>query len=76
MVYIYHNKTEIKIDAKEICEAAEKANKLLTVIFQSRFSKDIMYVKKLISENAFGKLCMCDLYMKYYREDKSNICEG
>jgi predicted dehydrogenase len=55
-------------DAKEICEAAEKANKLLTVIFQSRFSKDIMYVKKLISENAFGKLCMCDLYMKYYRD--------
>ncbi|MBE6596112.1 MAG: Gfo/Idh/MocA family oxidoreductase [Ruminococcaceae bacterium] len=55
-------------DAKEICEVAEKNDRLLTVIFQTRFSKDILYLKSLLDDNAFGRLCFCDLYMKYYRD--------
>lgn len=55
-------------DAMEICKCAEESDRLLTVIFQTRFSEDVCYVKKLISENAFGKLCFCDLYMKFNRD--------
>lgn len=54
-------------DAKEVCEVAESVGKLLTVVSQTRFSEAVRKVKQLISENAFGKLCFCDLYMKYYR---------
>ena len=54
-------------DAREVCDVAESRGRLLTVVSQTRFSEDVQKVKKLISENAFGKLCFCDLYMKYYR---------
>ena len=55
------------IDAKEICDVAKQKERLLTVISQNRFSDDVIYVKKLLDEQSFGKLCFCDLYMKYYR---------
>ena len=54
-------------EASKIKKAADKSGRLLTVISQLRFSEDILYVKKLISENALGKLVFCDLYMKYWR---------
>ena len=55
-------------DAKKICEEAEKSNKLLSVVFQMRFTKDIQYLKKIIKEGKLGRLVFCDLYMKYWRD--------
>jgi len=54
-------------DADKIAVAREKSGKLLTVISQLRFSDDIMKVKKLVEEGAFGTISFCDLYMKYWR---------
>lgn len=54
-------------DAKKICDEAEKSNKLLSVIFQMRYTDDIKYIKKLIEDGKFGQLVFCDLYMKYWR---------
>ncbi|MBQ8742539.1 MAG: Gfo/Idh/MocA family oxidoreductase [Clostridia bacterium] len=54
-------------DAERVIEVSERSGKILTVISQLRFSSDIAKVKKLISENAFGKISLCSLYMKYYR---------
>lgn len=57
-------------DADRIIEACERTGKKLTVICQLRFSEDILRVKKLISENAFGKIVMCNLSMKYWRDEE------
>ena len=54
-------------EAKKIADAAEQNGCILTVICQLRFSEDIGKVKKLMEENAFGKIVLCDLYMKYWR---------
>lgn len=56
-------------ESNEIIAAAEKNGRLITVISQLRFSKDIQRVKKLISEGAFGKIVFADLYMKYWRSE-------
>ena len=56
-------------DAEEICEAAKRYDRRLTVIFQARFSEDVRRVKQLIDEGAFGRLTFCDLYMKLYRNE-------
>lgn len=53
--------------ADKVIEACERTGKKLTVISQFRFSEDIKRVKKLIEENAFGKISLCTLTMKYYR---------
>lgn len=52
---------------REICAEVEKSGCKLTVICQLRFSENVRKVKKLVEENAFGKLVFCDLYMKYWR---------
>lgn len=54
-------------DAKRVCDTAEKSNKLLSVIFQTRYTEDIQYVKRVIDEKKLGTLVFCDLYMKYWR---------
>ena len=54
-------------DTDKIIETCAKTGKLLTVISQLRFSKDILKIKKLIEEGAFGKITLCSLDMKYYR---------
>ena len=54
-------------DTDKIIETCSKTGKLLTVISQLRFSKDILKIKKLIEEGAFGKITLCELNMKYYR---------
>ena len=51
----------------EIDETAKKNGRVLTVICQLRFSRDVQRIRKLLAENAFGKLVFCDLYMKYWR---------
>ena len=53
--------------ADKVIEACERTGKKLTVISQFRFSDDIIRVKKLIEEKAFGKISLCTLTMKYYR---------
>lgn len=52
---------------QEIAQAANNSGCILTVISQLRFSEDIQRVKKLMNEEAFGKIVFCDLYMKYWR---------
>ena len=53
--------------AQALVEASKASKRLLTVISQLRFSEDIRRVKRLIEEDAFGKLSLCHLSMKYYR---------
>ena len=55
-------------DCEKLCREAELSRCLLTVISQHRFREDVQTVKRLIDEGAFGKLVMCDLYMKYWRD--------
>jgi len=55
-------------DAEEIEKVCAECGKVLTVISQLRYSKDIQRVKKLVADGAFGQLVFCDLYMKYWRD--------
>jgi predicted dehydrogenase len=55
-------------DCEKLCREAELSRCVLTVISQHRFREDVQTVKRLIDEGAFGKLVMCDLYMKYWRD--------
>ena len=55
-------------DTERIIAETKKTNKLLTVVSQLRFSKDVNRVKNLVKEGAFGKLIFCDLNMRYWRE--------
>ena len=54
-------------EADEVIKACEKSGKMLTVISQLRFSDDIIKAKELVAQNAFGKITLCNLFMKYYR---------
>lgn len=62
-------------DAKEIATAAEKSSKSFSVVFQMRYSKDIQYAKRIIDNGELGKLLLCNLSMKYWR-DKSYFEES
>ena len=55
-------------EAKRICLAAEKANTSLHAIFQSRYLSDIQRLKGVIDRGELGRLVLCDLYMKYWRD--------
>ena len=55
-------------DTERIIAQTKKTDKLLTVVSQLRFSKDVNRVKNLVKEGAFGKLIFCDLNMRYWRE--------
>ena len=55
-------------DAEELVRHAEDAHCILTVISQYRFYEDVVRVKSLIEAGAFGRLTLCDLYMKYWRD--------
>lgn len=54
-------------DADAIIKASRDTGKLVTVISQIRFSPDVQKIKKLLKENAFGKISLCSLSMNYYR---------
>lgn len=54
-------------DADEIIRACERKGKQVTVISQLRFSEDVAKIKELLRENAFGRISLCSLSMKYYR---------
>ena len=55
-------------DAKAVCNAASKSDRILSVVFQMRYAEDITYVKSLIEKGKLGTLTFCDLYMKYWRD--------
>ncbi len=57
-------------DADDVHRVSTEHEKLVTVISQLRFSENIQYIKRLISENAFGKITMCSLQMKYWRDSE------
>ena len=55
-------------DAKAVCDAAKKSDKILSVVFQMRYTEDMQYLKKIIEDGMLGTLSFCDLYMKYWRD--------
>lgn len=55
--------------ADRIIAAADESGKCLTVIFQYRFSKDMQEVRELVARGDLGRVTMCDLSMKYYRDE-------
>ncbi len=55
--------------ADQVIEACKKHNRLLTVISQLRFCEDVQRVKSLLEHNAFGKIVMCNLSMRYWRDE-------
>ena len=57
-------------DADLVISTAKQNKKLVTVISQLRFSDDIVRVKNLIENGAFGKISLCELSMKYYRTEE------
>lgn len=54
-------------EADKVIASSDKSGKKITVISQLRFSDDVKKVKKLIQGGAFGKITLCNLFMKYYR---------
>ena len=56
-------------DCRELCDAAKESEKLITVIFQLRYSDDLKRAKEIIKDETLGKLAFCDLYMKYWRDE-------
>ena len=54
-------------EADEVIRVCQETGKELTVICQLRFSEDVQRLKRLVSDNAFGKITLCTLSMKYYR---------
>jgi len=57
-------------EADEVIAVCNQTGKCLTVISQLRFSEDVVKVKELVAQNAFGKISLCDLYMKYWRSEE------
>lgn len=55
-------------DTQRLVEACEEYNKTLTLISQLRFSKDVLKLKKLVEEKAFGTISFCNLSMHYWRD--------
>ncbi len=54
-------------DTRRITKVAAENGRLVTVISQKRFEQDVIQVKELINQNAFGKLLFCNLSMPYWR---------
>ena len=53
--------------ANDIIKAQAKSKKKLTVISQLRLEEDVIKVKNLVKENAFGRISLVRLSMKYVR---------
>jgi len=54
-------------EANLVVEASEKNHCLLTVISQLRFAEDVIKIKRMMEEKAFGNIVLCHLTMKYWR---------
>lgn len=55
-------------DCDRVIEAAKKSGCVLMPICQRRFYDNVQMLKKLYEDNAFGKISLCDLYMKFWRD--------
>lgn len=55
-------------DVDLIIDACKKNNVKLSVMSQFRFSPDIEKAKEIVDSGELGKIVMCDLYMKYWRD--------
>ena len=53
----------------EIISAAEKTGAKITVISQMRTSPDVIRAKKIIEDGSLGTLILCELNMRYWREE-------
>ena len=58
-----------KADCEAIREALRGTDLLFTVLFQTRAVPDIRYLHDVIESGALGTLTLCDLYMKYWRDE-------
>ncbi len=55
-------------DAERLVAASKESRHILSVISQHRFRPDVVRLKELMDAGAFGKLILCDLYMKFWRD--------
>lgn len=55
-------------ECDEIIAEAEKSTGKIMVISQMRTAPDIIRAKELVQSGDIGKIILCDLYMKYYRD--------
>ncbi|MBQ9975449.1 MAG: Gfo/Idh/MocA family oxidoreductase [Clostridia bacterium] len=55
-------------DVDRIIDACRESSVKLTVMSQFRFSADIKKAHDIVQSGVLGKLVMCDLYMKYWRD--------
>ena len=55
-------------DVDRIIDACRENSVKLTVMSQFRFSADIQKARDIVQSGVLGKLVMCDLYMKYWRD--------
>lgn len=53
--------------ADEVIKVSDKTGKKLTVIYQLRYEDDIIKVKELVRQGAFGRITLCRLALNYYR---------
>ena len=56
-------------DCEAILQAEKETGKLCAPISQLRFSHDMRRAKEIIDSGVLGKPVLCDLYMKYYRDE-------
>lgn len=56
-------------EADTVIDAAKQSGKLLTVISQLRFSKDVIRLKDAVQSGKLGQIRFCNLSMKYWREE-------
>lgn len=56
-------------ECDKIIAAKEKSGKRVLVISQLRAHADVRSAKGIIDSGALGKLCVCDIIMKYYRPE-------
>ena len=54
-------------DARRVCDAERRTGRLVSVVFQTRYVKDIQELRRVIAEGRLGQLVFCDIYMKYWR---------
>lgn len=57
-------------EAEEVARESERADRLVSVVFQRRFYDNVTKVKKAIDEGGFGRIVLCNLSMKYYRNEE------
>lgn len=55
-------------DAEKIVQACSETGYMLTVISQLRFSDDVKRLRQIIENASLGRILMCDLKMKYWRD--------